>query len=259
MKEILNRPKAPECEELDRKLSELDNLEQLLASRELEWITLQAELHAFERQYLWAVGTRLAQLDEIHAQLASLQAELNPEDETAATNATQTRAKAQRSRDAIDDKDLTSDVQPTMPPTENLRSLYIKLAKRVHPDLATDEQQRKQRHMFMAAANVAYEAGDVERLESLLREWEDSPDSVEGDDVATALVRTIRRLAQVKQRLNDLENEIAAAKQSDTFLLMLRVSVEAERGSDLLHEMANLLDLQIAKASNRIACLKGQE
>jgi len=49
-------------------------------------------------------------------------------------------------------------------PSENLKKLYREVAKRVHPDLATEESERQRRHELMAEANRAYAEGDEARL-----------------------------------------------------------------------------------------------
>ena len=63
---------SPEARELEKKKAELASLEARLAERELDLATLQAELRSFEGTYLRVVGSRLAELDEIEAQMPRL-------------------------------------------------------------------------------------------------------------------------------------------------------------------------------------------
>ena len=51
---------------------------------------------------------------------------------------------------------------------KSLKKLYREIAKRIHPDLATDEKDRARRHKLMAEANRAYEDGDEARIVQLL-------------------------------------------------------------------------------------------
>ncbi len=67
---------TPEQQELDKELAELAALETELAQRELDLATLQAELHAFEREYLRVVGIRYTELDRVEAQIAEYMAYL---------------------------------------------------------------------------------------------------------------------------------------------------------------------------------------
>ena len=75
MRTEIIKGKTPEEQELSKKLSELSELEEELAQRELDLATLQAELNIFESNYLSTVGVRLAELDEIEAQVAEIKAQ----------------------------------------------------------------------------------------------------------------------------------------------------------------------------------------
>lgn len=50
-----------------------------------------------------------------------------------------------------------------------LKQLWIRVLKRVHPDLAIDEQDRIRCERLTQLANEAYQAGDVEALRAVLR------------------------------------------------------------------------------------------
>jgi hypothetical protein len=152
----ITRKQTPEEKELNKKLSELAALESKLAQSELDLATLQAELRAFENRYLRIVGVRYTELDEIEAQIAEAQARLNPKDSKAKEKASEARAQAQESAQA------TGNIQEQkefvkFKPSKNLRRLYWEAAKRIHPDLAIDEEERARRHQLMAEANRDYE------------------------------------------------------------------------------------------------------
>src|ERR1700675_1572066 len=51
----------------------------------------------------------------------------------------------------------------------DLKQLWIRVLKRVHPDLAIDEQDRIRCERLTKLANQAYQAGDVEALRAVLR------------------------------------------------------------------------------------------
>ncbi len=242
---------TPEEAELKHKLAELAALETELAQRELDLATLQAELHFFETRYLHIVGVRYAELDEIKAQIAEAQASLNPTDETIRKRAERARAQAQESAQTT-----AAAQQPSLPgdfkPSENLKKLYREVAKRIHPDLATHEKERARRQELMAEANRAYEAGDEARLQAILREWESSAESIKGEGIGAELVRVIRKIAQVKERLRAIDSEIEALKNSDLYRLREKVEKAAQEGRDLLADMATRLDVEIADARQRL-------
>ena len=54
-------------------------------------------------------------------------------------------------------------------PSPELKQLWIRVLKRVHPDLAIDEQDRARCERLTMMANEAYQAGDEEALRAVLR------------------------------------------------------------------------------------------
>lgn len=82
-----------------------------------------------------------------------------------------------------------------------LRSLYREVAKRVHPDLTSDEADRSRRQILMAEANQAFEHGDANRLTKILAESESRSEPVQGTAVAADLVRAVRKIT-LKARLH---------------------------------------------------------
>lgn len=220
------KKQTPEEQELNKKLAELFALEAELTERELELATTQAELHAFEREYLRVVGIRYMELDRVEAQITEYMAYL------------------ESSRD--------------FKPSESLKKFYREVAKRIHPDLATDKEERSRRQQLMAEANQAYEDGDEERLRAILHSWESSSESVKGEGVVAELIRTIRKISQSQDRLMAIQKEIEALEQTDLYQLKSKVITAQEAGQDLLAEMALQLDEQITVAKERLEELKTQ-
>lgn len=238
----------PEEDELARKKAELSELQSRLADQELALTALRSELTGFERAYLRTVGARYAELDEIEAQIAEQRARLRP-DKTVRDAATHARERASASRNSV----AKAEVEPPRgSKSQALRSLYREVAKRIHPDLATDPLDRARREQFMADANRAYEQGDEARLRAILTEYEASPESVKGDGTAAELVRVIRKIAQVKKRLTKIDQELAELRNSELFVLKAKVDRATASGMDLLKEMAEDLDAEIAISRERL-------
>ena len=172
---------TPEERELSRKQDELAILADRLGQSELEITTIRADLQAFETRCVRFVGVKYAELDEIEAEMAEIHARLHPGDdqrreqaEEARDNARESAAAAQAARGREKQDDFC--------PLEDLRKLYReKAAKAMHPDLAPDEEMRLARQAMMVEVNLAYERQDMEGLRSILRRWENSPESVEGE------------------------------------------------------------------------------
>jgi len=248
----ITRRQTPEEKEQHKKLSELAALEAELAQHELDLATLQAELRAFENRYLRIVGVRYTKLDEIEAQIAEALARLNPKDSKAKKQAAEARTKAQESAQATDNIQEPKQ-QNQFKPSESLKKLYWEVAKRIHPDLAIGEEEHARRQQLMAEANRAYEEGDEDRLRAILREWESSPESVKGEGHGAELVRVIRKIAQVEERLRAIEVEINQLKKSDLYKLKAKAEEAEKEGRDLLADMAKQLDEQNADALKRLA------
>ncbi len=247
--------KTPEEEELSKKIIELNELESELAQKELDLATLRGELKAFEIQYLRFIGTRYAEVDEIKAQIAEIQARLTPENKNSQKHAEQARNKAQDSAQAAEGIQEQFK-QEKFTPSESLKKLYREVAKTVHPDLANDEEDRARRQSFMAEANRAYQEGDEARLETIIHEWESRPESVKGDGVGAELIRAIRKINQVKQRLNTIEAEIDQLEGSELYQLKIKVEEAEGAGRNLLGEMATHLDEQIALGKEELKKVK---
>jgi len=254
--EIVRRRK-PEEQELEQKLSRLAALEEELAQSELELTTLLAELHFFEREFVHIVGRKYAELDQIEALIAEYIASLNPNNQQTQKKAREYREAAQKSAEAVNEDDFDQEIIKDFKPSEKLKKLYREAARLIHPDLTTDEKERARRHHVMADVNQAYQDGDEERLQQILHQWECSPESVEGEGVGAELIRVIRKITQVTERLEEVKKHIETIKNSDLFILKTRVYLAREYGRDILAEMAAEVEEQITEAKERYRNLLG--
>lgn len=244
---------SPE-QELSQKREELAAAQNQLAERELFLSNMRAELAAFQGRYLRKVGTLYAELDDWDAKIAEMLAEQDGSAE-ARSAATQARAQAEESHaaahgEAAESKEFT--------PSPELKSLYREVAKRVHPDLATDDADRRRREQWMKEANRAYQAGDVAALRRILEEYESSPESVKGTGLAADLERVVRQITQVWNRLAQIEVEIASLCDSDIAKLKAKAEVAITQGRDLLAEMANDVKSRVELARRRFESLSAK-
>jgi multidrug efflux pump subunit AcrA (membrane-fusion protein) len=249
-------PTTPEEEELKRKQGELARLEAELAERELQLTSLHTQLRAFEVRYLRTVGLRYAELDQIEAQIAELQARLSPRDQEAQDKVSQARTRAAESQTAADLEG--PQYTPDFHALQSLKSLYREVAKRVHPDLTVDACERARREQLMADANHAYESGNEAALRKILGDYESSPESIQGEGPGAELVRVIRKIDQVGRRLVAIEQEIEQLSRSDAFGLMIQVEEAARDDRDLLTEMAARVGERVAEARERLNSISRQ-
>jgi hypothetical protein len=244
---------TPEEIELNKKLAVLDRLKDRLADREEDMTDLRGELDQFEARYTMEVGRLYADLDEIDAQIAEEEYKLVPDDEEIKKKAEELRRKAEESAARADDAEQNSF---KLNPTPEARKAYHQLARTIHPDLALDTAEKERRHALMAELNQAYSAGDLSKLDKLVDDLKSSPDQITGDSIGDRLVRAIRQISQVRRRLVELKDEMAAARASELFTLRERMQEESSMGRDMLKHMAARTVTQIKKSERRLAHLK---
>ena len=244
------RSVKPEERELARKRREQERFEAELAECELRLANLRGELGALEHRYLKLVGIPYAELDELRAQVAERMAAEDPENDRLQRAAREARLRADASRTAASVKE--SEETRNFSPTPELKRAYREVAKRIHPDLTTNETDRARRQQLMAEANEAYQQGDEPRLTKILDTYESSPETVEGEGAGAELVRVIRKLSLMKNRLGEIETEIQRFFSSDLYLLRIQAEDAHEQGRDLLAEMAEKVRKRIADCKERL-------
>jgi len=245
---------TPEELELHDKQEHLATLLKELADAELELLTLQSQLEAFEREYHLEIGLRYAELDMWESRIAALLAERKPDVSHFRRMADQAAAKARASAESA----KVGESAVNRPPMgEDLKALFRKAAILIHPDLAVDEEDRKRRDKKMAELNAAAAAGDGERVRRIIADWASSPDEIRGDGVGAELVRTIRKVHQARRRLEVIEKQLGELVESELGQLFTEIENGKTSGRDLLADLKNDLDALIANAKTRFRQLDG--
>lgn len=246
--EVRLAPRDAEFEELSREL----------ARKELQLATLQNRLLVFERRYANTVGVLFAELDSLGKQIAAEQLRLHPDEEEYREGFQRAERKARASQDGVDGVGPRGEGE-AFRPSEELRNLYRKVAKAVHPDLATDEADRAYRNTLMARANEAYRNGDLEALRQILNEWEQRGERPPSAEARPALSdRMTQRISQIRARIREIDRTIAELKQSELYQLMLKVEQAEEERRDLLGDMARDLQHRIRSAKTLLESLRQQ-
>jgi hypothetical protein len=243
MEPLLIKSRRPEDAELSRKQKELAELQSRLADLELQLLTLRLELAEFDKLYHSRVGPLYAELDEVEALIAENLARDKPLDDNVVEFATEARKRADDSRQTVADGPQT--VPNPVTRSEKLRDLYRTVAKTLHPDLSQDNGDHIIRERLMTEANLAYARGDENGLRAILDEYEGSPDSVLGNDVAADLIRTIRRISLANRRSKEIEDEVQRLEGSETYKLKTTVEEGSRKGTDVLGELVETLKQRI--------------
>ena len=212
-----------------------------LAELEVEHATLNAELRSFESEYLRRVGVIDVQVQELEARILAIAfARSGLDADREAADAAETRFRETTTA-------LRSVPPPAgPPPDDDLKLLFRDAAKRMHPDLVADEAGRDHAEAFMKRLNLAYQKGDAEAIGNLVRQWESSP-YARGTPVGAGPAPALHAaVAHAEQRL-------AAARDSDLARLMEQALSATMAGRDLLAEMREQAEVELARARARLA------
>ncbi len=246
-----NRRLAPEEVELRQKRSQLTALETQLAERELELTVVVSELAKFERYYLGIVGPLYSELDGLTDHSSATECGLDSTDDESWAQETDAQAR--------DTPHGTIRVRPDHekhPPTAALLSIYRQVARALHPDLACDAQDRDERTRLMADANAAYSEGDEAHLQSMLKGWLDRPECVAGEGIGAELIRAIRRIAQIRERLKVISGEVADLQSSDLWEMKANAELAQSEGRNILVELVARLQQEIVETRDRLQTMK---
>ena len=221
---------------------EADALEIRLRERQAELALTESEWNEFRARYIEAVGGAYAELEEVERQIAELEpvrdevADEEPEDEAEAEATAETSSEGAAARGL-----------------KQVRKLFWRVAKMLHPDLASDDAERDRRHELMTEASQAYREGDLDRLSSLL---DDESDSTSVTPELSELAALRSRVAQLKRELHRVETDIKHFAESPFFGVKIRCDDAARRGRDLLSEMRAHVADQIVDARRRLDVLR---
>ncbi len=240
--------KSPETEQLSQMRDELSALEEELAFGELELHTLKLEMDSFQLKYMQTVGVLLAELDRVEDRIAQIEAQLNPLDEETKKTAEQAHARAEESWSTSNN---ILKEESRVQPSEDLKKLYWEVARKIHPDLCTDERDKARRQKLMVDANVAFEAGDEEKLKAILQDWTALGSEKSSGDTSDVLY-VIRMICRIQKRLEQMQSKIAEVRSSELNELYRRVKTASAKGRDLLQDMADEIKVNLALAKHRL-------
>ncbi|WP_405999685.1 J domain-containing protein [Streptomyces sp. NBC_00829] len=251
----------------DRLAKAVRAAEQALIEFEIALETFRVEVENFSRLHHQKLGPMYARLDELDAQIAEARA--------AASGDPEDLRKAQEARamvmpmpgveelfhDWMDSDGLSPEAaamlndQPVrapkrVRPSEEARKLYRELARKAHPDLAQDDDERARRDEFIARVNAAYGLGDADLLRELAAEWEAGPVPAEQPlSESEELYARLEWLAQRKELLT------AVAKELEESAIGAMLRMAPEDPDRLLEEIAEQLLAQVAEREAKLSGL----
>ncbi|MFJ8111153.1 hypothetical protein [Streptomyces sp. NPDC096132] len=243
--------------------------EQALIEFEIAVETFRVEVENFSRLHHQKLGPMYARLDELDAQIAEARAARtgDPEDLRKAREA---RAQVQPIPGVeelfhgwMDGGGLFPEAaamltdQSVRPPervrpSEEARKLYRELARKAHPDLAQQDEERARREEFITRVNAAYARGDEAMLRELAEEWAAGPAPAERRPTPSEeLYARLEWLAERKEMLT-----LVARNLEDSAIgSMLRMAPDDP--DRLLDEIAEQLLADLAAKETELAQLVG--
>lgn len=254
--------RTPEEDALAEQERLLGELTEQLATKEAEYATVSVEFARFRTAYLARFAPLYAELDQVEAEIARLLAD-RPHATKAKRRAAHRRAAAAEAR-ARESAEAAGGAAGTMEeastevqePDPTLRSLYREAAKRLHPDLAADDEERERRTRLMAAVNRAYAEGNAAAIQRILEGEAARPEDVEGVGLPARLARVRLKITRVRARFTELVELHAALEADPMWDLFATVRDAAARGGDPLAPVEHDLRLRIHAARDRLANLR---
>lgn len=134
---------------------------------------------------------------------------------------------------------------------EQIKNLFRELARRFHPDLTSDPEEKKWREEVMTRVNQAYSNRDLKALRALAEQPDrpvDAPDQTKEQEIA-GLKAELKRLDGV---IADLKARIKHLEESPAWQLKMEARLKRRSGADLLTELEARIKEQIADLEERL-------
>ena len=134
----------------------------------------------------------------------------------------------------------------------------MNLVQQAHPDLVRDEDHRRLRNEFMVRVILAYGEGDESTFEAFSDEWSLINGPIEEESIGDKLVRVIRRIADVRRRMNEIDTETGELKNSDDYSMVMQAEETRANGKDMVAEHVAQMDEHVAELGSNIDGIRDQ-
>jgi hypothetical protein len=132
------------------------------------------------------------------------------------------------------------------------KRLYIDLAKRLHPDLARDDEDRQRRERIMQRVNEAFRLRDLAGLRAVhLESIADDPHWAERP-VTDRLAWAEEELRRLEAALGEVRNALARLRGGELYRLYLRY----ESGDPVFTDLRTRIEDRIATETRRLEKMK---
>ncbi len=228
-----------------------------------------AEANSLERRIRFRLGRLLDELASLEAEIEGYQTEISrrrsPKGFERGYLPVEEQFRRTWESSAANDGHTYLDPYGDVEPIKQLdqkqfKKLYRRLARRYHPDLASNERDRENRNEQMTALNDAYAAGSLVELIVLDDDSElaDFDSSKAGNSEAKLVKALESELARIRRNTLLIHNEIENLHNLPIVQLSLEIKLARPSGRDLLGEMDADLKRTVARKRAERELLKAQ-
>ncbi len=165
------------------------------------------------------------------------------------------RSKGHRENERIPKKKPAPNKDPDY--ERKIRDLFRRLAKRYHPDVARNDEERKHHEAIMAEINRAYMDKDLETLEALAKSHPSGFNGAARSPEAE-LARLTLELRQLEAMIFEVENTIRDLDLSPAMQMHSETKGDRKSKHDIFAEMEAELRARIAELQEQLIVLGGE-
>ena len=268
----------PEAEEqiaensIDEITEEINTKREIIADLSEEASILKNELAIFEAEYHGRIGVLYVKLDELELaikeylkriellksekikNLVDLEKEIEEQFKTDYQKIKEEKEEAEQyseEYERVKEKPKLDEESE-----KRLKSLYRELAKKYHPDMARTPEDKEKFHKIMAEINQAYNDRDLKKMEELAIRLKYPEKIFVKESLEEEFERLLRESEKLDEIISDIENELDAIRNSDTFKFKINVDEAGAEGKDLLKEMEDGLKTKIGQKETELEKVK---
>lgn len=234
---------TPEEKELRLKLAELETLQIELSGAELELNTLKIELKLFEGHYIRETGPAYVRLDNLKADLAAVIAAYRTDDNVtkAMVRDLEERVRSTKQSQKRSEKEK---VLPTkFDASPELKKLYRDAVKLIHPDLADSNAGKQLGHRLMIELNDAFARNDIDQIKRIMDKWRSESRALKEIGIGGELVRVIRKIANARDRIAMVADEMQELISSAIYQLWL----SAAKDEDAFNKLSSKINGKVER------------
>ncbi|KAA3642877.1 MAG: hypothetical protein DWQ07_20350 [Chloroflexi bacterium] len=241
--------------QLEALRAKVGNKREYVAILEVELFNTRADMEQFSEQYNAQVAPLERRLNELREHLKTALGDDSPPDPNERIRRENGDKQQQNETNGFASAANLDEEEERDPELEEkLKTLFRELAKRYHPDLVTDPEEKQWRQEIMAQVNQAYTARDLEALELL----ESKPERFDEDVVQTPreqLISLQKELEHLEMVINDIERTLREIDISSAMQLKREVKRARRSGRDLMEAMAAELKERIRDIEEQLLAL----